>query len=189
MTDLIAGHKPRILVELGGYVGYSAILFASAMLAQSGGDAADKDIRLYSLEADPLVASIAMNLIDLASLSHIVKVVVGPAAHSLRRLHAEGTFSRIDMLFLDHVEDLYEPDLKLCEELGLLHKGSLVVADNVVLPGAPQYREYVRQNPRFESWGVKGLIIPGEVEVGTFFLCIFQLLTVLQDELEISRVK
>lgn len=53
---------------------------------------------------------------------------------------------------------------------GFAAKGNLVVADNVVTPGAPQYRAYVRQNPRFESWGVKGLIIPGDLEVDTFFL-------------------
>lgn len=122
VTDLIAEHKSRTLVELGGYVGYSAILFASVMREQHTGAGADSELCLYSLEADPLVASIAMNLIDLAGLSHIVKVVVGPAAHSLLRLHAEGTLSSIDMLFLDHVEDLYEPDLKVCEELGLLRR-------------------------------------------------------------------
>jgi catechol O-methyltransferase len=32
----------------------------------------------------------------------------------------------------------------VCEELGLLKKGDVIVADNVVRPGAPEYRELVR---------------------------------------------
>lgn len=166
VRQMIEKEKPSVLVELGGYVGYSAIWFGDAMRRAAG--AIGGDLRLWSLEFDPLIASIAMNLIDLAGLSDIVKVVVGPAADSLRRLHADGMLPEIDFLFLDHVEDLYLPDLKVCEELNILPSGALVVADNVVRPGAPQYREYVRQHPQMESWGVKGLIMPGEFEVSTF---------------------
>lgn len=163
VRQLIEQQKPSVLVELGGYVGYSAIWFGDAMRCAMG--PTGRPVRLWSLESDPLIASIAMNLVDLAGLSDIVKIVVGPAADSLRRLHANGQLARIEFLFLDHVEDLYMPDLKVVEELGLLSSGALVVADNVVRPGAPQYREYVRQHPQMESWGIKGLIMPGEFEV------------------------
>lgn len=163
VNDLIKKEKPTVLVELGGYVGYSAISFGDAMRQAAGPGAS---VRLWSLEFDPLIASIAMNLIELAGLSDIVKVVVGTAADSLKRLQAEGKLTSIDFLFLDHVEDLYLADFQLCEKLGLLHSGALVVADNVVRPGAPEYREHVRQHAGVESWGVKGLIMPGELEVG-----------------------
>lgn len=69
------------------------------------------------------------------------------------------------MLFLDHVEDLYVADFKVCEELGLLKEGALVVGDNVVRPGAPEYRKYVREHPGLSSKGVRGLIQPGDFEV------------------------
>lgn len=109
-----------------------------------------------------------MNLISLAGLADIVKVSVGGSAHTLQRLHQQGTLqSGIDLLFLDHAEDLYEADVKLCEKLGCLDRpGAMVIADHVVRPGAPAYREYMRTNPRFgKSWGLPGLIIPGELEV------------------------
>lgn len=159
--QIIEDEKPTVLVEFGGYVGYSAIFFADAM--RRAAESAD-GLRLWSLEFDPLIASIAMNLIDLAGLSDIVKVVVGPAADSLERLKKEGKVGDVDFVFLDHCEELYVQDLKICVVLGLLKSGSLVVADNVVRPGAPAYREYVRQNEKFESWGVKGLIMPGSFE-------------------------
>jgi catechol O-methyltransferase len=60
----------------------------------------------------------------------------------------------------------------VCEELGLFNKGTVVVADNVVRPGAPEYRELVRGHPGLKSEGVRGLIRPGDLE----------------DELEISYV-
>ena len=165
---IIEEEKPTILVELGGYVGYSAISFAETM-RRAHGDT-KQDLRLWSLEFDPLIASIAMNLIDLAGLSDIVKVVVGSAADSIKRLHAEKKLTTIDFLFLDHVEDLYVTDLKVCENLSLLQPRSMVVADNVLRPGAPQYREYVRQHPRMESWSVKGVIIPGDYEVSSSYI-------------------
>lgn len=133
-------------------------------------------ICLYSLELDPLIASIAMNLVNLAGLSDIVEIIVGSSAHTLQRLHDQDVLraGSVDIIFLDHAEELYKPDLELCEKLGFVDKkGSHVIADNVVRPGAPEYRKYVRSNPRFsESWGVPALIVPGEFE----------------DEMEISRV-
>ena len=73
------------------------------------------------------------------------------------------------MLFLDHVEDLYVADFQICAGLGLLRKEALAVADNVVRPGAPEYRQFVRGDPSLESWGVRGLIMPGEFEVRDIF--------------------
>ncbi|OJJ48720.1 hypothetical protein ASPZODRAFT_130837 [Penicilliopsis zonata CBS 506.65] len=174
LTELLKEHQPKVIVELGGYVGYSAILFGKIL--RETYPPPSSTTHVYSLELDPLVASIAMNLVSLAGLSSVVEVIVGPSAHTLQRLHDEQILAPndLDMLFLDHVEELYRDDLALCERLGYLDKsGVLVVADNVVRPGAPEYREYVRGNPRFrKSWGVPGLIVPGDYE----------------DELEISLV-
>jgi catechol O-methyltransferase len=158
VTALLAEEKPRILVELGGYVGYSAIFFA-AQMRQYGAE-----VRVWSLEFDPTFAKIAEEFIEIAGLSDVVTVVTGAADASLRELKSEGKLDRIDLLFLDHVEDLYEQDLKVAEELELLKPNSIVLADNVVKPGAPKYRNYVRSQARYTSWGIKALIVPGDLE-------------------------
>lgn len=163
LSTLFADEKPRVVVELGTYVGYSAIMFADAMRQAAGGSSTG--LRLWSLEADPLIASIAMNFIELAGLSDIVKVVVGPADESLKRLSAEGKLPSVDLMFIDHIKDLYVPDLELSEQLGFLHSGSLVLADNVVHPGAPAYREFVRGSSKYESWGMKCLLFPEDIVV------------------------
>jgi catechol O-methyltransferase len=50
----------------------------------------------------------------------------------------------LDFLFLDHDKDAYLTDLQSILDRGWLHTGSIVVADNVKVPGAPKYRKYMR---------------------------------------------
>ncbi|KAF2261177.1 S-adenosyl-L-methionine-dependent methyltransferase [Lojkania enalia] len=169
LTDLLAEERPKVVVELGTYVGYSAIMLANQMRHfNKQGEA----VKLWSLEFDSELANIASEFINIAGLSDVVTVVTGAASESLRTLKAGGRLDHADLIFLDHVENLYVQDLTVCEELGLLKTGVCIVADNVLMPGAPEYRQYVRSHPKLKSWGVKGLIMPGEFE----------------DEMEVSKV-
>ncbi|OHE93949.1 hypothetical protein CORC01_10736 [Colletotrichum orchidophilum] len=142
VTDLIADIKPKVMVELGGYVGYSCILFGNAVRKASPG------AQYYSLERNPEFAAVISSLVDLAGLNDTVKVVVGPSDASIARLHSAGTFpnGKIDLMFLDHYKPAYTTDLKLCEQLGLVGPGSVLAADNVIKPGNPPYLEYVRSS-------------------------------------------
>ncbi|KAJ4380132.1 hypothetical protein N0V86_004441 [Didymella sp. IMI 355093] len=139
VTDLIAEVKPKTMVELGGYVGYSCVLFGDAV-RKAGGQ------RYFSLERDPAFAAVIMSLVDLAGLSDIVKVVVGSSDESIARLYQSGQLQHIDLMFLDHYKPAYTTDLKLCEELGLITEGSVLAADNVIKPGNPPYLKYVRSS-------------------------------------------
>ena len=139
VSELIAEVKPRTMVELGGYVGYSAILFGD-VVRKAGGQ------RYYSLERNPEFAAVIMSLVDLAGLSDVVKVIVGSSAESIKRLHAAETLQHIDLMFLDHYKPAYTTDLKLCEFLGLVSPGTILAADNVIKPGNPPYLEYVRSS-------------------------------------------
>ncbi|KAK5636586.1 hypothetical protein RRF57_012298 [Xylaria bambusicola] len=139
VVDLIKDRKPQVMVELGGYVGYSAIAFAAA-LRECGGSV------YYSLEKSPEFGKVIVNLTDLAGLGNVIKVVVGSSSDSLRRLHADGALTQIDLLFLDHYKPLYTQYLKICEELGLIKVGTVLAADNVIKPGNPPYLEYVRSS-------------------------------------------
>jgi catechol O-methyltransferase len=139
VCDLIAETKPKVMVELGGYVGYSALLFGDA-LQKSGGT------KYYSLEKNPEFAAVAMSFINLAGLKDFVKVWVGASDRSLAKLHSSGKLTQIDLLFLDHWKPAYKSDLKLCESLRLIRPGSVLAADNVIKPGNPPYLEYVRSS-------------------------------------------
>ena len=139
VTDLIAEVKPKTMVELGGYIGYSALLFGNAMRS-SGGH------RYFSLERNPEFAAVIMSLVDLAGLSDVVKVVVGPSDKCIHRLYSDRSLEHIDLMFLDHYKPAYTTDLKLCEHLKLVTPGSVLAADNVISPGNPPYLEYVRSD-------------------------------------------
>lgn len=139
VCDLIAEVKPDTVVELGGYIGYSAILFGDA-LRRAGGR------QYFSLERNPEFAAVISSLVDLAGLRDIVRVCVGASDESIMRLHSEGTLKHIDLMFLDHYKPAYTTDLKLCEDLRLVGPGSVYAADNVISPGNPPYLEYVRSS-------------------------------------------
>lgn len=111
LSDLIAKEKPSVVVELGGYLGYSAILFADVMRKNPGSEG--KKFQVWSLEMSTEFAAIAEKLIDIAGLSDIVTVVVGPAEESIRMLKEVGKLAAVDMLFLDHAEELYVSDFKV----------------------------------------------------------------------------
>ncbi|KAL2215418.1 O-methyltransferase [Thermoascus aurantiacus ATCC 26904] len=140
ITDLIARIKPQTMIELGGFVGYSAILFGDAV-RRAGGK------RYLSLEQNPEFAAVANLLVDLAGLKDFVKIIVGPSSRSLHELYVSGEIGeKIELLFLDHHKAMYTVDLKLCEHYGLIRPGSVVAADNVIVPGAPEYLDYVRSS-------------------------------------------
>lgn len=124
---------------MGGYVGYSTLLFANAV-RKAGGS------HYYSLERNPEFAAVITSLLDLSGLSSIARVIVGPSDAGLARLHKNGTISKIDLMFLDHYKPAYTTDLKLCERLGLVGPGSVLAADNVIKPGNPPYLAYVRSS-------------------------------------------
>jgi catechol O-methyltransferase len=143
IVDLIAERKPSMMIELGGYVGYSAVLFGDA-IRKNGGK------QFLSIEKNPEMAAIANQLVELAGLRDYVRIIVGASNEVLRELVTETKeIDTIELIFIDHWQDLYRPDLWLLEELNVLKPGrSLLLADNVIMPGAPEYLEWIQATPQ-----------------------------------------
>jgi catechol O-methyltransferase len=138
--------KPKVLVELGTYVGNSAVAWG-AMLKEINGSSAD-EVKVFSMELEKQFAEIANDFLDLAGLQGTVQIVQGQSSDSLKRLKEDKKLEKIDVLFLDHWEKFYLSDLQLCEDLGLFKKGTVIIADNTDMPGAPDYLKYVRSGGR-----------------------------------------
>lgn len=139
VSSIISTEKPGVMVELGGYCGYSTILFAYNQRASGGS-------KYYSLERSPKFAKNIEALVEMAGMADFVEVVVGSSDASIQRLYDDGKLKSIDMMFLDHYKPAYTTDLKLCESLGLIKKGTVMAADNVIKPGNPPYLTYVRSS-------------------------------------------
>lgn len=130
--------NPGLALELGTYCGYGALRIARAAPAA----------RVFSVEFSPVNAEIARRVWTHAGVANRVTCVVGTIGDGGQTLDAlaQNGFSagKLDLLFLDHDKNAYLTDLQSILDRGWLHPGSIAVADNVRLPGAPEYREYMR---------------------------------------------
>ncbi len=162
--------QPRRLLELGTYCGYSALRMVRVMPSEA---------HLYSIEFNPANAQIARRIWDHAGVGDRVTVIVGHLGDdgsTLDRLRAEHGFAdgSVDFVFVDHDKSAYLPDLQRILSQRWLHPGSVVVADNVKFPGAPEYRAYMREQEgtswrttehrthvEYQSW-IKDLVLESE---------------------------
>ncbi len=131
---------PAVVLELGTYIGYSAMRIARAA----------PNAKVYSVEFAEANAVNARRIWDHAGVADRVTCVVGTIGDGGRTLDALATEhgfadGTVDFVFIDHDKAAYLADLLSILERGWLHPGSIVVADNVGWPGAPKYREYMRQ--------------------------------------------
>ncbi|KAI8054139.1 S-adenosyl-L-methionine-dependent methyltransferase [Syncephalis plumigaleata] len=138
IDDAIRENTPRIAIELGTYCGYSAIRFANLMRKLAC------DVKYYTFESNPAFARIASQLIEFAGLSDIVKIIEGTFNDKLPGfLNKHPEVKQADFVLIDHIKNRYVPDLKLLEQKRLLARDTLIIADNIKFPGAPEYRDYV----------------------------------------------
>lgn len=120
---LAKSHGAKNILEIGTLGGYSTIWLARALPGNG---------RLITLEANPKHAEIARANIAHADLSGSAEVRMGRAQETLPRLLTEhrGPF---DFIFIDADKTGYTDYFSW--SLKLAHRGTLIVADNVVRKG------------------------------------------------------
>jgi catechol O-methyltransferase len=131
---------PALALELGTYCGYGALRIARAAPAA----------KVFSVELAEANAVNARQIWAHAGVADRVTCVVGTIGDGGRTLNTLAnehgfTSGALDFVFLDHDKDAYLDDLLSILDRGWLRTGSIVVADNVGVPGAPKYREYMRR--------------------------------------------
>ena len=135
------GRRPTRLLELGTYCGYSGLRMARVM---PGGRAALLD-RVQPGEREDRAPHLdpRRRRRPADGRSWARSATAARRSSGCRREHgfSEGA---LDFVFVDHDKSAYLPDLERILEQRWLHAGALVVADNVKVPGAPDYRAYMR---------------------------------------------
>jgi predicted O-methyltransferase YrrM len=153
LSLLVRVCQARRVLEIGTLGGYSTIWLARGLPA---------DGHLTTLELSPAHAAVATTNLERAGLAAKVRVRIGPAADTLRRLREEGV-PPFDLVFIDADKTGYPEYLSLVMEL--VHEGSMVIADNVVRDGAVadaasadanvqavrRYHEAVAADPRLSA--------------------------------------
>ncbi|MGD8744105.1 MAG: class I SAM-dependent methyltransferase [Candidatus Woesebacteria bacterium] len=137
LADQVRKKKARRIMEVGTYVGYSAILMA---------DNAGDDAEIVSIEVDLGNAGVARENIKKAGYQNNIEVLVGAAKEVIPTL--KGNF---DFMFIDAIKEDYLDYLKLAEDK--LEKGAVVVADNVKMfkQSMLDYLDYVRESEKYKS--------------------------------------
>jgi catechol O-methyltransferase len=129
----------NVALELGTYCGYGALRIARAA----------PKAKVFSVEFSAANAAIARSIWAHAGVGDRIACVVGTIGDGGKTLDAlaESGFAAgtLDLLFIDHDKSAYLSDLQSILDRGWLHTGSIVVADNVRVPGAPKYRAYMRE--------------------------------------------
>ncbi|KAG7378436.1 hypothetical protein PHYPSEUDO_010096 [Phytophthora pseudosyringae] len=142
IDEEIGKKKPMVMAELGAYTGYSTVRFASLQREVAG-----KESHYYSFEYSLVFAARVREMVEIAGLTDQVTVYVGAFSEQYEVLRGK----TVDLYFVDHEKTVYLSDLKLIIDSGTLEPGSVIAADNVVRPGAPDYLEFIENSPRFSA--------------------------------------
>jgi predicted O-methyltransferase YrrM len=137
LINIIRKIKPKRILEIGTFMGYSTILMGREL---------ENDAKIITIEFNEDLARIAQENIKKAEIRPTVEIVVDDALNAIPRLDGE-----FDLVFLDGAKRQYTDYLISVESK--LHKGSVVVADNVGVFAnvIKKYLEYVRSSGRFDS--------------------------------------
>ena len=144
LAEIVKKTRPKRILEVGALYGYSAILMAKN---------SPPSVEIVSVEKNPEHVRIAKENIKRANMEGRIRMVQGDGRTELGKL--TGSF---DLVFLDAEKTQYLSYLKAVERN--LHKGSVVVADNVSIfkDQMQDYLEYVRNKGPYKSRTVETLL-------------------------------
>ncbi|CAI7792202.1 unnamed protein product [Closterium sp. NIES-53] len=141
LDDAVRRANPLSAIELGAFCGYSAVRIASQLSLPGA--------RLVSVELSESRSSVVRGMVAHAGLSDKVTVVTGTLQTSTDKIRQAASKIPFDLVFIDHVKHLYLPDLLFLKDQKLIGPGTVIVADNVVYPGSPDYLEFMERSSEF----------------------------------------
>jgi caffeoyl-CoA O-methyltransferase len=141
LETLVFALRPRLVVEVGTYAGYSALAMAAAL--PPGG-------RVVTLEIADAHADFAQRHIDASPYADRVEIVRGPALEALAAL--DGPF---DLVFIDADKvgypDYYEAALAKLAPTGLIVADNTLRAGGVLDPDSEGDRVIAELNDRWAA--------------------------------------
>jgi predicted O-methyltransferase YrrM len=137
LIKVIHKTRPRRILEIGTFIGYSTIMMAKELEANAC---------LTTIETRAGRAKLARENIEKADVRPKIEVIVGDAVKVIPKLTG-----KFDMVFIDAAKEEYFDYLKLVEKKS--HKGSVIVADNVgfLTDQMKEYLDYVRSSGKYKS--------------------------------------
>ena len=160
IKEILIKEKPTKILEIGTATGYSSICFATIILENCRGELSSP-VKIDTIELDETRANEAIENIKQMGLEKNINVLKGNAVEILPTLNES-----YDIVFIDAAKGKYPIFLK--EAIRLSHKGSIILADNILYKGyvmsdynkhkqrtaVTHLREYIKEiteNPDFET--------------------------------------
>jgi catechol O-methyltransferase len=139
LAETIKDHKPLNTLELGSFLGYSAIIIAM-FLPEAGS--------LVSVDHDKDSVAASKEIVKYAGLENKVHFINSTSNEAINALKKS-----FDFIFIDHEKNRYYSDLLLMENLNLINKGGIVFADNVGIfeDKMKDYFSHVRDSGAYTS--------------------------------------
>ena len=139
LAETIKDHKPLNTLELGSFLGYSAIIIAM-FLPEAGS--------LVSVDHDKDSVAVSKEIVKYAGLENKVHFINSTSDEAINALKES-----FDFIFIDHEKNRYYSDLLLMENLNLINKGGIVFADNVGIfeDKMKDYFSHVRDSGTYTS--------------------------------------
>ena len=118
----IKTNKIKNILEIGTFTGYSALTMGLAL---------PKDGNIICLDINKETSEIAKNFFKKANLDKKMKIILGPALNTLKKLKEDKRM--FDMIFIDGDKENYKNYYDL--SLELVKKNGFILVDNVLWHG------------------------------------------------------
>ncbi|KAJ2871829.1 hypothetical protein GGH93_004521 [Coemansia aciculifera] len=125
MRHFVSIQRPKSVLELGSYIGYSTIWLAQGLQATPGST-------LCTCESDQTIAHIAEENVKLAGLADTVRVVNVPADLLLGEWDPN---HKLDLVFIDANKSAYKRYYSMIINRDLLSENGQIIVDNVLFHG------------------------------------------------------
>lgn len=118
---LVKMFKPKNILEIGTFTGYSALCMAAGL---------DDDGVIDTCEVDDELESIAQSFFARSPHAHKIRQHIGSALEIAPKLGKQW-----DMVFIDGDKREYPQYYNMLLDKGLVHSGSILLADNILWYG------------------------------------------------------
>ena len=131
IEKVIQQRRPKRLLEIGTFLGYMSIRLARSMPV-------DARLTTVEIDEDNYAASRRIRAKALGKRDENVIALKANASEAIKSFKQP-----FDFVLMDHWKPDYARDLEALRKKGLLADKCLVVADNVLFPGAPELLDYL----------------------------------------------
>ena len=149
---LVRMHRPRTILEIGTFTGYSALCMAAGL---------EEGCELHTCEVEDELEPLSQSFFDRSPHGHKIHLHIGSALEVAPTIDRE-----FDMVFIDGDKREYTAYYEMLFEHNLVHSNSFILADNILWYGKVveevarkdkqtqeiiAFNEYVRNDSRVES--------------------------------------